>query len=78
MLEVGLANYEPGSIECVHRPHPVPLAELLHGASYSEQWLQKLDPARVADASICVFPPNDVLRPGDSSLEYLGALPITT
>src|SRR5687767_9838151 len=73
MREVGLAGYEPGCIECLHRPHPTPLAELLGGASYSEQWLSGLDGSHMADAAICVFAPNQVRHPRGSSLRYLGA-----
>lgn len=73
MREVGLSGYEPGCIECTHVPKPIPLPELLRGASYSDQWLTGVDGSRVADAAICVFAPNEVPHPLDSSLEYLGA-----
>jgi hypothetical protein len=73
--EVGLSGYEPGCIECVHRPAPAPapLPELLAGASYSDQWLSRLPPDRRADAAVCVFAPNRVGRPEGCSLEYVGA-----
>jgi hypothetical protein len=72
MQEVGLTGYEPGCIECILRPAPVPLAELLAEASYSDQWLSRLPVGRVADAAICVFSPNQVGRPKGSSLQYVG------
>ncbi len=71
--EVGLSGYEPGCIECVHRPAPAPLAELLAGASYADQWLPHLPPGRTADAAVCVFAPNQVARPGGGTLEYVGS-----
>jgi hypothetical protein len=71
--EVGLSRYEPGCIECIDHPAPVPLPELLAGASYSDQWLHQLPTGRLADAAICVFAPNQVTRPESSSLEYVGA-----
>jgi hypothetical protein len=74
MQEVELEEYEPGSIEAVHSEsgRPVPLSELLDGASYSDQWLPRLDGSRLADAAICVFSPNEVERPQGCTLEYLG------
>src|SRR5262245_9384627 len=72
MREVGLSGYEPGCIECVHRPTPVPLPELLAGASYSDQWLHHL-PANEVGEAICVFAPNQVARPEGSSLRYAGS-----
>jgi hypothetical protein len=75
MREVGLSEYEPGCIEAVPSASglPVPLSELLAGASYSGQWLPHLDGSRAADAAVCVFAPNRVERPEGCSLEYLGA-----
>jgi hypothetical protein len=73
MREVGLCGYEPGCIECVHRPAPAPLPELLAGASYSDQWLPQLPANQLADAAICVFAPNRVARPEGSSLQYVGS-----
>src|SRR5829696_840380 len=57
MREVGLSEYEPACIEALHEDKPTSLAELLAGASYHEQWLQKLDGKRRADSTICVFAP---------------------
>jgi hypothetical protein len=73
MREVGLTGYEPPCIECVHRLVPVPLAELLAGASYSDQWLPSVEGSRTADAAVCVFAPNQLRSPHCSSLEYCGA-----
>jgi Immunity protein 22 len=75
MREVGLSQYEPGCIEAIlsESGTPVPLAELLAGASYSEQWLPHLDGTRRADAAICVLAPNRIEHPAGGSLEYLGA-----
>jgi hypothetical protein len=73
MREVGLSGYEPGCIEAVHEGAPTPLATLLAGAAYADQWLAKLEGDRVADSAICVFAPNRVARPRASSLEFVGA-----
>jgi hypothetical protein len=75
--EAGLSRYEPGCIEAIYSEsgRPVVLTELLAGASYSGQWLPALDGSRLADAAICVFAPNEVRRPEQCSLEYLGGLP---
>ena len=77
MVEVGLEEYEPGCIEALpsETGSPVPLSELLARASYADQWLPHLDGSRLADAAICVYPPNVADRPADCSLEYLGAFP---
>ncbi len=74
MREVGLSEYEPGCIEAIlsETGRPVPLKELLEGASWCDQWLPALDGLRRADAAICVFAPNRVERPGNCSLEYIG------
>lgn len=73
--EVDLSEYEPGCIEAVNSRSgsPVPLRDLLRGASYSDQWLPCLDGARLADAAICAFAPNRLARPECCSLEYVGA-----
>ena len=73
MREVGLSDYAPACIEAIHEDGPTALAQLLPGASYGDQWLQKLDGTRVADSAICVFPPNRLSHPERSSLEYVGA-----
>jgi hypothetical protein len=36
MAEVGLTDHEPACIEAIHRDRPVPLADLLAGASYAD------------------------------------------
>lgn len=75
ITEVGLDEYEPNCIEAYPSPtgRPVPLAELLAGASFADQWLPAVDGARLADAAVCVFPPNVVGNPAGCALEYLGA-----
>jgi hypothetical protein len=73
--EVGLSEYEPGCIEAMHAEQPIPLAQLLARASYAAQWLPHVDGARLVDAAICVFAPNQVSHPEQCSLEYLGAFP---
>ena len=80
MTEVGLTRYEPMCIEAVPSKsgHPVPLAALLAEASYSDQWLHRLDVGRLADAAICVFAPNEVTRPEGGTLEHLGAFEYRT
>jgi hypothetical protein len=72
--EVGLSEYEPMCIEAItsETGQPVALSELLAGASWALEWLLQLDTTRLADAAICVFPPNTLERPEESSLEYLG------
>ena len=79
MQEVGLFEYEPGCIEAIPSGSglAVPLSELLADASYSDQWLPYLDRSRLADAAICVFAPNEVKHPKESSIEYLGSFPYT-
>jgi hypothetical protein len=74
MREVGLEEYEPGCIEAIPSDtgHPVPLSELLRGASWSDQWLSQLDGSRLADVAICVFGPNQVRNPRGCTLEYVG------
>jgi hypothetical protein len=65
MREVGLSEYEPNCIESLLSATgtPIPLSELLAGASYSDQWLPHLDGSRRADAAVCVFAPNRVGHP---------------
>jgi hypothetical protein len=75
MREVELSGYESGCIECIHHPAPIPLPELLAGASWSDQWLSAVPAGASADAAICVFAPNRVERPGSDSLGYVGAYP---
>jgi len=73
MNEVELSVYEPMCIETVHSAHPVPLAELLRGVSFADQWLSQVDASLIAESAICVFSPNAVAHPERSSLEYVGA-----
>ncbi len=72
LREVGLSGYEPGCIEAINSDRPAPLSELLAGASYSEQWLDRLTGRRSADAAVCVYEPNEVRHPEGCSLEYCG------
>ena len=72
MREVDLSDYEPGCIEAVCSERVISVAELLKGASYSDQWLDQLNSLRQADAAICVFAPNVVRDPKSCSLEYCG------
>ncbi|MDR7275153.1 immunity 22 family protein [Catenuloplanes atrovinosus] len=74
MREIALDGYEPAAIEAVHAASVVPVRHLLREASWAEQWVADLDPALRADAAICVFPPNLIAAPHESSLEYCGAL----
>ncbi len=73
--EVELSGYEPACIEAIRASStgPVRLGELLARASYSHQWLSRLDTSRLADAAICLFSPNRPARPDGCSLEYIGA-----
>jgi hypothetical protein len=70
--EVDLTSYEPMCIEAIHSKTAVPLPSLLKGASYGSQWLSTLPPNLKASAAICVFEPNEVLSPQNSSLIYVG------
>ena len=72
--EVGISEFEPMCIEAIHSETAKPLKLLLKGASYAEQWLPNLTVWCDADAAICVFEPNVVLRPEQSSLRYWGVL----
>jgi hypothetical protein len=72
--EIGLEDeYDPGCIEVVHSSTLLPIRQLLRDVSYGDQWVARIDPDRQADTVICVFPPNLVAAPQDSSLEYCGA-----
>ena len=72
--EVGINKFEPMCIEVIHSRVAKPLKALLEKVSYSDQWLPQLRVACDADAAICVFEPNVVLRPESSSLRYCGVL----
>ena len=75
MREVGLSHYEPACIEATISDlcKPEPLSRLLSGASYSNQWLDKVDGSKLASAAICVYEPNQLRHPSRSSLEYIGS-----
>jgi Immunity protein 22 len=77
MREVGLSDYEPACIEAIHSAYSKTLDRLLQQASYSAQWLPKLDASKQADAAICVFAPNKVEAPHRCSLEYAGVFDLT-
>jgi hypothetical protein len=70
MAEVGLREYEPGCIEVTHRARPTPLAELLAGASYADQWLPRRPDGRRGGLRLR---PNEVEHQEGSPLEYCGA-----
>jgi hypothetical protein len=72
-VQVDEFEYEPGCIEVVYSGVSLPIRQLLRDASWAEQWVAQLDPARRADTAICVFPPNRIARPHASSLDYCGA-----
>ena len=78
MREVGLRNYEPGAIETVRRDQPVPVADLLAGASSSDDWLRDPDESLLVDTAVCVFTPNRVANPAACSLLYLGLFEYST
>ncbi|MDI6104721.1 immunity 22 family protein [Actinoplanes sp. NEAU-A12] len=71
--EIGLHEYEPFTIETTHAGEAMPVRQLLRDASWAEEWLINLDPELWADSGVCVFPPNVIAAPRDSSLEYCGA-----
>ena len=73
MREVSFQTFEPMCIEAVHSKTAKPLAELLDGASYCEQWLPSLAASFEADSAVCVFSPNVLLHPEKSSLRYFGS-----
>jgi hypothetical protein len=63
MKEAGIAELEP--------------AVLLREASYANQWLTQVESVpveltHITDSAICVFAPNVVTTPHDTSLRYLG------
>ena len=74
MEEVQLTNYEPMCIEIsiTDKGNVAALTDLLSGASYSGQWIDRIDANVTADAAICVFSPNELGQPGGTSLVYIG------
>ena len=75
-LETGLTQYEPACVESAMLASPAPLAQLLDGVSYGDSWLaQACADAQdvLADASVCVFAPNQLAHPQRSSLYYVGS-----
>jgi Immunity protein 22 len=73
MREVGFTQYEPMCVEVVHSGHAKPLSALLQDASYSQQWLPRMDKSLDADSAVCVFSPNAMDRPESSSMPWCGA-----
>jgi Immunity protein 22 len=72
LSEVRLRGYEPACIEAFWKPHPCRLPELLQDASFAQNWLPLVDPSLTASEAICVFEPNQLERPSETSLRYLG------
>ncbi len=74
MREVGLQDYEPDCIEAelLETGALVPLAQMLEGASYGEQWLHRLPAEAKANVVICVFSPNRVSTPEACKLPFIG------
>jgi Immunity protein 22 len=75
MRETGLREFEPGCIERVHSPVPLPVRELLRGTSYADQWLHRLDASLLADSAVCAFGPNVLEHPQGRSMQYVGGFP---
>ena len=73
MREVGFTKYEPMCIEAIHSEVSKPLSALLARTSYCQQWLPKVGDSSDADSAVCVFSPNVIVRPQDSSMRYCGA-----
>ncbi|CAB3960317.1 MULTISPECIES: immunity 22 family protein [Burkholderia] len=78
MTEVGLRGYEPGCIEAIHRGDPVPVQQLLRGASWESAWVHAVPADLVADSAIGVYSPNVVTTPENASLDYVGAYEFDT
>ena len=74
MREVGLQDYEPDCIEAdmLEAGESLPLAQMLEGASYGEQWLHRLPAEAKANVVICVFSPNRVSTPEACTLPFIG------
>ena len=74
MREVGLQDYEPDCIEAdmLEAGESLPLAQMLEGASYGEQWLHRLPAEAKANVVICVFSPNRVSTPEACTLSFIG------
>ncbi|WP_070218441.1 MULTISPECIES: immunity 22 family protein [unclassified Janthinobacterium] len=75
-LETGLTCYEPACFESALLAAPAPLAELLDGVSYADNWLaQACADAQgvLADTAVCVFAPNRLAHPHRSSLHHVGS-----
>ena len=71
--EVGLEQYEPGCIEAVSARTSRPIRSLLERTSYADSWLSGVPQTPMADAAVCVLPPNRLAHPERSSMQYVGA-----
>lgn len=71
--DVGLSSYEPACIECMVSDTPRKISDLLSGASYGQSWAHTLRTEDSFCAAVCIFPPNVVVAPERSSLQYFGA-----
>jgi hypothetical protein len=72
MREIQLSNFEPMCIESVYSEEALPLTDLLDGVSYLPQWQEQIPPGVRASAAVCVFEPNLVMTPQNSTLAYIG------
>ncbi|VWC81574.1 hypothetical protein BLA50215_01279 [Burkholderia lata] len=78
MTEIGLRDYEPGCIEAIHSGEPVPVPQLLSGASGESAWVHAIPAGLIADSAICVYSPNIVATPGNASVDYVGTYEFDT
>ena len=72
MRDIGLTDHEPGCIELVIDPTPLPLPHLLEGCSYVDQWISQLPVDDCARVAVCVYEPNVVADPTNSKYRYVG------
>lgn len=73
MKAVDFDEFEPMCIEYVVAAAPLPLPELVRGASYADQWGKNLDSTKSAKEAILVFSPNVLNSPSRAKTEYHGA-----
>jgi len=78
MTEIALRDYEPGCIEAIHSDEPVPVSQLLNGASWGSAWVHAVPADLVADSAICVYSPNIATTPGNASVRYVGTYEFDT
>jgi hypothetical protein len=72
MREIQLSNLEPMCIESVYSEEALPLTDLLDGVSYLPQWQEQIPPGVRASVAVCVFEPNVVMTPQNSTIAYIG------